>query len=255
LRALLGRLDGRSGGGSVAGVVPLGVPALDAVLPGGGLARGALHEIVAAAEDGAAAGFAAALIARLAGPAGMVLWCGAAGLYGPGLARVGLAPERLVLVEVTRPAERLWALEEALRTPGLAVAIAELPAGRAGALDLTASRRLQLAAEATGAIGLVLHLLADPKASIGPSAAVTRWRVASVPSGPPFDPVPRDFGLMRARWRVTLERCRGALPAPGSVHHGDWLMEEGDAAGALPVARVLADRPVASAAVGVGGGG
>src|SRR5438094_5155010 len=51
------------------GVLPFDVPAIDRVLPGGGLARGAVHEILGAGgdeEDGAAAsGFAAALLARL----------------------------------------------------------------------------------------------------------------------------------------------------------------------------------------------
>src|SRR5438552_1808580 len=51
------------------GVLPFGMAAIDAVLPGGGLARGALHEIVGAGgdeEDGAAAaGFIAGILARL----------------------------------------------------------------------------------------------------------------------------------------------------------------------------------------------
>src|ERR1700732_3550687 len=51
------------------GVLPFGVAALDCALPGGGLALGAVHEITGAGgdeEDGAAAaGFAAAILARL----------------------------------------------------------------------------------------------------------------------------------------------------------------------------------------------
>ncbi|HVC57254.1 MAG TPA: hypothetical protein VND95_14955 [Stellaceae bacterium] len=51
------------------GVLPFGVDAIDAALPGGGLARGALHEIRGLGgdeEDGAAAaGFAAGILARL----------------------------------------------------------------------------------------------------------------------------------------------------------------------------------------------
>src|SRR5438552_2676207 len=51
------------------GVLPFGVTALDCALPGGGLALGAVHEILGAGgdeEDGAAAaGFAAGILARL----------------------------------------------------------------------------------------------------------------------------------------------------------------------------------------------
>ena len=53
--------------------MPLGLPAIDALLPDGGLLTGALHEIEAgpapsgrvAAHDGAALGFAAFLLGRL----------------------------------------------------------------------------------------------------------------------------------------------------------------------------------------------
>ena len=97
------------------GVLPFGVAAIDRALPGGGLARGALHEILGAGgdeEDGAlAAAFAAAILGRL-GPhpfppplaeegmgGGFVLWCLARpDLYGPGLAAHGLDPYSLVYV-------------------------------------------------------------------------------------------------------------------------------------------------------------
>src|SRR6267142_1854699 len=87
------------------GVLPFGVAAIDRVLPGGGLARGALHEILGAGgdeEDGAlAAAFAAGILGRLV--AGMVLWClPRPDLYGPGLVVHGLDPGRLVLVRAPR---------------------------------------------------------------------------------------------------------------------------------------------------------
>src|SRR5438874_11402955 len=86
------------------GVLPFGVAAIDRSLPGGGLARGALHEILGVGgdeEDGAvAAAFAAGVLGRLvmAGD-GLVLWClPRPDLYGPGLAVRGLDPGRAVLV-------------------------------------------------------------------------------------------------------------------------------------------------------------
>jgi protein ImuA len=236
LRAELRRLEG--GGRRERAARPVGLPAIERVLPGGGLARGALHEILATESGWAAAeGFAASLVSGLARE-GPVLWCLAEdGLYGPGLARLGLAPERLILVRARRPADLLWAMEEGLKTPGLAAVLGE-PKG----LDLTASRRLQLAAEDSGVTCLVLR-----RDQAGSSVAVTRWRVAPAPSGPSLGTDTRDFGLARARWQVELIRCRGADWAEGAAGHGIWLMEEGDASGAVPVAVPLADRSAAPA--------
>jgi protein ImuA len=236
LRAELRRLEGGSRRADAA--KPVGLPAIERVLPGGGLARGALHEILAAGPDWAAAqGFAVSLAAGLARQ-GPVLWCLAEdGLYGPGLARLGLAPDRLILVRARRPADLLWAMEEGLKTPGLAAVL-----GEPKSLDLTASRRLQLAAEGSGVTGLVLR-----RDQVGSSVAVTRWRVSPAPSGPALGEDIRDFGLARARWQVELIRCRGADWAEGAAGHGIWLMEEGDASRAVPVAVPLADRSAAPA--------
>src|SRR6266436_3728525 len=84
------------------GVLPFGVAAIDRALPGGGLALGAVHEILGQGgdeEDGAAAaGFASGILARLGNGAGSVLWClKRVDLYGPGLLAHGLDPARLVL--------------------------------------------------------------------------------------------------------------------------------------------------------------
>jgi protein ImuA len=232
----------------VAGVVPTGFAAIDAALPEGGLARGALHEILAEAADGAAAGgFLVRLLVGLA-VAGPILWClprpgfDEPEPYGPGLARLGLEPGRVILARARRDQDLLWAMEEGLKTPGLAAVI-----GEPRTLDLTASRRLQLAAESVGGLGLVLRCAKEGRA--GTTVAVTRWRVASAPSGArEVGGVPRDFGLMRGRWRVRLERCRGALPG-FEDGYGHWLVEEGDATGAVAVAAELGDRSGAPAAV------
>src|SRR6202008_4840971 len=125
-------------GRGAAGAAPTGFDAIDRVLPEGGLARGALHEIVSETGDRAAAsGVAIRLLTGLAAQ-GPVLWCLAdPDLYGPALQRAGLAPDRLILARTRRDADLLWAMEEGLKTPGLAAVLGE-PHG----LDLTASRRL-----------------------------------------------------------------------------------------------------------------
>lgn len=203
-------LAGMEGLGKAAAVLPFDQPTLDSALPWGGLPLAALHEIegaVAAGEDGAAAAaFLAGILARLT-QAKPVLWClQHADLHPPGLALAGLAAQRLLLVRTSDERDTLWAMEEGLRSHVLAAVVGEVEA-----LSITASRRLQLAAETSGVTGFVLHRRGGMAAA---SAAVTRWRVAALPA----TPVAGEPGIGRPRWQVELLRCRGGVP-------GRWEME------------------------------
>ena len=77
-----------------AGVLARGVPHIAGVLPGEGLAHGALHECAgggAGAVDGAAATLCAAAIAALT--KGPIVWCFTRpDLFFPALARIGFIP-------------------------------------------------------------------------------------------------------------------------------------------------------------------
>ncbi len=171
------------------GVTPFGFAAIDQALPGGGLARGALHEILGAGgdeEDGAlAAAFTASIVARARATGdGIVLWCLARqDLYGPGLAAHGLDPARLIVVRTARDTEILWAMEEGLRTSGIAAVVGEI-----GILPDVASRRLQLAAERSGITAFVLRRWYSGGQAARernlPNAAATRWRIKALPSRP-----------------------------------------------------------------------
>lgn len=203
-------------------VIALGADLLDAALPEHGLAAAALHEVRAAdyRDMGASLGFAAALAARCAETFSdaPVLWCEGSHapfdmgrLYGPGLAAFGLDPARLILVSPSNPVDLLWTMEEALRLGAFAAVIGEID-GRTHVVNLTTTRRLQLAAEAGGRPALLL----TGHASAGASAAATRWCVASAPSSVTEaatlaqsmdDTLP---SLGRPRWSVQLEKCRGA---------------------------------------------
>lgn len=234
------------------GVWPSGIASIDRALPQGGLARGALHEILGTGgdeEDAAlAAGFAAGVIGR-SGRRGAVLWCLPRGdLYGPGLAACGLDPRRLVLVRAARDAEILWAMEEGLRTPGLAAVVGEV-----GVLPPVTSRRLQLAAERSGVTAFLLRRwrnagTAERERHL-PNAAATRWRISVLPSLP----AGAAPGVGRPRWRVELLRCRGGEPGlwemmVGEMTVGEMTAGEGkamDAEDTLSVAAALADRPLA----------
>ena len=184
LRRQLSALD--RGMGPVAhAVAPLGYAPIDAAL-GGGLARGALHEVFAATADAAAAtGFALALALRAAGER-PILWVRqdfsgveTGELYAPGLAELGLGPRRLILVRVRDGPGVLRAAEEAARCSSLGAVLIE-PWGAPRALDLTATRRLALAAEVSGVPLIMLRMAAAP----APSAATTRWEVRAAASSP-----------------------------------------------------------------------
>jgi protein ImuA len=213
-------------------VLPFTIDALDRHLPEGGLSLRCLHEVAAAApevEHGAAASlFVAGLAARLRGP---VLWViEQRDLFAPGLAAAGLHPDRLIIAEAGRGEAGklvLLVMEEGLRHRGLAAVVGEVH----GRLGLTASRRLQLAAEAGGVTGFALRRVArgdDPVLSEA-NAAVTRWRISALPSAPVIPHAPDVPGLGRARWQVELLRCRGGEPS-------SWIMEAVDAAGRLGMA-------------------
>jgi protein ImuA len=203
--------------------LPFGLAAIDRRLEGGGLAMAALHEVTGAspglAEDAAASLFIAGIAGRRAEEEGTVLWALARrDLFAPGLAQAGLPPERLIYAECGGDEDVLAVMEEGLRHGGLAAVVGEV--GRA---TMAASRRLQLAAEQGETMALMLRRWrrsgSDPLGL--PSAAMTRWRIACLPSTEL--PVP---GVGRPRWHVMLARQRGGEPC-------DWIMESPDAEGRL----------------------
>ena len=208
LRARVARLERAGAAVALARAGSAGVPLappIDAALPGGaGLPRAALHEILAVGA-GAAAGFAALLLAR---SGGTVFWIARApDAWPPGLARFGLPPSRLVLVQAPAEADAFWAAEEALRCSAVSGAVL------ADAVpDATACRRLQLAAETGGGIGLLLRDAGDQGGEGGPSLATTRWRV----SGRAGNGGSRhDLG--DPQWGLELLRGRGSRPESWNV--------------------------------------
>lgn len=200
-------------------LVPTGHDAIDAVL-GGGIARARLHELFAAGDEdsGSAAGFAAMLACRIAG-AGTIMWLREANaerrggcLHAPGLAELGLDPGRVVLGVLDDAESLLRIASEVVRCPDLAVAVIELWRSPR-VLDLTASRRLAVAAERSGVTALMLRAEAEP----GPSAAHSRWSVAAAAAAPLEAAAPGhptfDVQLLRQRggradlgWRVEWDR-------------------------------------------------
>ena len=215
-------------------VVTLDVPAIDAALAGG-LARGAVHEISAHCEahTAAASRFALALVERLkqscrirratrsgtGSSAKAIVWIAQdlclfenGAPYGPGLVDLGIAPEQLITVAAPRTRDMLWAMEEALRCRATAVVIGEIGTQK---LDQVAARRLSLAADAGGTLGLLLRATPDDAT---PCACATRWIIGSAPSAVLSGNGGKFRGIGPPRLCVYLVRNRRG-------HPGAWLVE------------------------------
>ncbi len=208
------------------GLVPLGHAGADAAL-GGGLARGRLHELFAldSADASSGAGFAAMLALRMGGP---IVWLRTqdaerlgGGLHAPGLSEIGIDPAALVLGVLPDARDVLRAGLDVVRCAAVGVAVIELWRG-VPALDLTATRRLAVAAESSGVTTLLLRVEAVPM----PSAAHTRWAVRAGPSAAlevnaPGHPA-IDVELLRQRgrpagagWLLEWDRDRTIFREPG----------------------------------------
>jgi protein ImuA len=227
LRERIASLEGS--GGREVGCLPFGIGEIDAALPGGGLAHGALHEFAgggAGTVDGAAAAlFAAGVAARTKG---QIVWClTRPDLFFPALAQVGLSANRIIFVEGDREEDVLASMEEALSFGGLGAVVGELVR-----LPMVASRRLQLAAEKTGTMAIVVRRWRRQTEANDfgqPTAATTRWRVSVLPSEKL--PVP---GVGRARWLLELMRVKAGECA-------DFEVGACDASGRIDISSGLAD--------------
>lgn len=186
--------------------VPSGRPALDAVLPEGGFPRAALTEIFVPGtplQGGAQGGLLAGrgeltlvmpALARLAAQAArdpdgarlIAFVAPPARPYAPALAAAGIAPEQVVLVTARDARETAWAAEQALRSGACAAVLAWLDHALVVGL-----RRLQLAAEAGGAVGVLFR---PWSARHGASPAALRLAVAGA--------------------QVEVVKCRGSSARP-----------------------------------------
>jgi protein ImuA len=216
LRERIAHLEGSSA--RKANTLPFGIPDMDERLPGGGLAYAAIHEVSGGGTDtvngAAAALFAGGIAARTKGK---ILWClTRPDLFFPALAQAGLHPDRVIFCEAGREEDVLAACEEGLGFGGFGCVVGELVR-----LPMTASRRLQLAAENGKSMGIVVRRWrrqSEAKDYGQPTASTTRWRVSVLPS----EPLP-VAGVGRARWLAELMRvkagecCEFELGAPDAA--------------------------------------
>ncbi len=170
---------------------------LDQCLPHRGLRPGTLVEWVEATPACGASTLAMIAASRIMGsPASagkcLVLIDGGnphGQFYPPSALSLAIPADRMVLVQAKQGlgrADQIWSLDQALRSDAVAAVWAEV----GDWLDDRDARRLQLAAEAGGTVGLLVR---PPATARRPSFADIRWRVAKIGS----------------MWRLELQRCRG----------------------------------------------
>lgn len=202
-----------------------GLPAFDEIAPNGTFQGGAVHELLWPPQS-ACPNSLALLLARAAQKTGgAIAWSDPKReLYLPALSAAGIDLRRLVLLRCENPADQLWALCECLRCPGVGATVACVE--RLGWIE---ARRLQLAAERGGGVGIFMRpYTAQAAASY---AAATRWLVRPV-SG----------SNRMQRWSVQLLHGHGGRT--GQV----LLLEVDRETRAVRVSAALADRPSAPAA-------
>jgi hypothetical protein len=167
-----------------------GFAGLDALLPGAGWPRGALVEVLVAGPGRGGLDLVMPALARLSlAERWITLISPPLMPYAPGWAGAGVNLAHLLLVHSRDERERLWSLEQALRS-GVCGAVL----GWAGNLRVERLRRLQLAAEAGGAAGFLFR---PPSAARDPSPA--HLRVLATPGPAGLD--------------VQVLKCRGGWPA------------------------------------------
>jgi protein ImuA len=220
----------------------LGVPAVDEWF-GRGLKYDALHEIYAAQlEDGVSATGFALLLAELKRKTDTkkLIWIRMARSvghdalpYGPGLCDLGIDPAAIIFLPLPDTKSVLCAGLDCARDGASAVVLIELE-GKQPLVDLTASRRLALAAAKTGTMILLVRVAAEPVAS----AAQTRWQVTCAPSRQLDASAPGypAFGL-------SLLRHRGGLDGLNIVLEWDrdtaYFREHGAQIAAPPLSGVV----------------
>ncbi len=119
--------------------------------------------------------------------------------YPPAASAWGIDLEQTIVIRPTSEADELWAIDQAIRSPDVAAVLA-WPAK----LDGFTFRRLQLAAEASGAVGLLVR---PARAHREPTWAAARLMVSPLPSAAEKE----DELPTRWRLKVSVLKSRGSM--------------------------------------------
>ncbi len=208
-------------------LVSTGCPAWDALLPGGGFRRGTLVEWLADG-DGTGRQTLALHVARQACQDGgvVIVLDPERNLFPPAVFHGGIPREAFIVVQPGNPVEHIWALEQSLRCQAVAVVLAGLEK-----LDPVVFRRLQIAVEQGGSLGLLFR---PEWVRHEPTWAEVRFWV---------EPQPGDLSHRR-RVKIEVLRLRGGS-AGGCIE-----LEIDDETGAVHLARPMAHPTAAYRAAG-----
>jgi len=195
----------------------LGPPAIRRSLPGSVFPLGVNHEFICPDKESltASIGFIAGILSSLMKKKGLVFWISATHrVFPPALVQFGIDPARIIFIHIVKEKEILWAMEEALKCEALAAVVGEL-----SFLDLTQSRRLQLATEQSCVTGFILRC--RPRI-LHTTASVCRWHIRPLGSetenGLP--------GIGYPRWQVDLLKVRNGKPGSWSLEWVDGKIRE-----------------------------
>jgi hypothetical protein len=179
-------------------VLSTGIAALDGLLPDGGISRGMLLEWLSEKTGGGAGTLAFTVAAQLMRADGAcVVIDPTASFYPPAIGKLGDHLQRIIVVHPANGGDALWALEQSLRCRGVAVVVCRLGQAFERQLHNHAYRRLQLAAETGGAIGLLLR---PARYRVHPTWADVRLLV---------EPLPTANSSTGRQLQVELIHCRG----------------------------------------------
>jgi protein ImuA len=202
-----------------------GMNHLDDLAPNAGFQFGVVHELLS--DRGALMPQSIALLLARAAQGqkkkGAIVWSDPGReLYPPALAAEGIDLRKLIVLRCAKRSDELWALSECLGCKGVSATFASIPR-----LTRVEARRLQLAAERGGGIG-IFHRPFLPGANSA-YAAATRWLVK---------PVAGDDEVQR--WSMELVHGHG-----GRIGEA-VLLEVDRETRVVRTSAPVADRPVAT---------
>jgi protein ImuA len=185
-----------------------GCGVIDRCLPGGGYSPGTIVEFLRSGP-GSGASLLAMLTARQAMGSGRYLMVvdPQQRFYPPAAVALGLDLDRLIVVHPQQASDAFWAMDQALRSPAVGATWSMI-----ADMDDWTARRLQLAAEVGGGLGVLVRDRSPSPSQ--PSWAEVQWRVrggiAAGSEPPSSNSMPPVASWHDARsLDLYLQRCRG----------------------------------------------